>query len=98
MLGGLWLLSLCVVGVIALWSGETLLTLTSVLALLISGSLPLWRRYCLTNVSYSRSLGATRAEFGEIVTLVVSITNLKPLPLSWLRITDSVPDGVRIEG
>jgi uncharacterized protein (DUF58 family) len=98
MLGALWLLSLCVVSVIALWSGETLLTLTSVLALLISGSLPLWRRYCLTNVSYSRSLGTTRAEFGEIVTLVVSITNLKLLPLSWLRITDSVPDGVRIEG
>jgi uncharacterized protein (DUF58 family) len=94
LLGPLWILPLCVILVISLWSGSSLLSLVVTLALLISGSLPLWRRYCLTGVTYERQISVSRAAFGEVITLVAKISNVKALPLTWLRIDDTLPSGV----
>src|SRR5262249_21612724 len=96
LLGPLWILPLCVILVISLWSGSSLLSLVVTLALLISGSLPLWRRYCLTGVTYERQISVSRAAFGEVITLVARISNVKVLPLTWLRIDDTLPSGVRV--
>jgi len=98
MLGELWLLTLFVVGVAAVWSGDMLLTLTVMLTALISASLLVWRRYCLSGVAYRRRLGTTHAAFGETVALRLELTNLKPLPLTWLRIEDAMPNGLSVEG
>jgi len=98
LLGALWVLPLCVILVISLWSGSSLLTLVVVLALLISGSLPLWRRYCLAGVTYERQISASRAAFGEVITLVATISNIKALPLTWLLIDDALPRGVSVLG
>ncbi len=98
MLGELWIVTLLLVGIVAVWSGAALLTLTVLLAGLVSVSLLIWRRYCLAGVSYRRELGATRAAFGETVALTLELINLKLLPLTWLRIEDTVPRGLAIAG
>ena len=98
MLAPLWLLALAVIGVIALWIGDALLTLAVVLALLVSLSLLLWQHYCLVGVSYRRQLSTDRAVFGETIELTTELINLKPLPLTWLQVDDVVPRGLRIDG
>jgi uncharacterized protein (DUF58 family) len=98
MLTPLWLLALAVIGVIAVWTGDALLTLAVVLALLVSSSLLLWQHYCLVGVSYRRRLGASRAVFGETIELTTELINLKLLPLTWLQVDDVVPRGLRIDG
>ena len=50
-----------------------------------------WDRYCLVGLGYRRTLGQTRAFFGEEVPLTLEIVNAKPLPLAWLEIEDAVP-------
>ena len=97
MLGALWLLSLAAAGIWGVWGGDALLTLVAALALMLSASLLLWQRYCLSGVSYARRLGADRAFFGDTVALTIELTNLKPLPLTWLQVTDPVPHGLRVE-
>ena len=52
-----------------------------------------WQRYCLTNLTYSRTIGQERAFFGEAVPLTIEIVNAKPLPLGWVEIEDTVPGG-----
>jgi len=98
MLAPLWLLPLTVIGVIAMWTGDPLLTLAVLLALLVSSSLLLWQHYCLAGVSYRRRLSAGRAMFGETIELTTELINLKPLPLTWLQVDDVVPRGLRIDG
>jgi uncharacterized protein (DUF58 family) len=70
---------------------QPLLFLVSLILLLTAGVSRLWDRYCLVGLSYRRTLGQTRAFFGEEVPLTVEIVNNKPLPLAWLEIDDAVP-------
>jgi len=61
--------------------------------LLVAGVSYVWQRYCLTNLSYHRSIGQQRAFFGEDVPLTVEIVNAKPLPLAWVEVEDTIPGG-----
>ena len=98
MLDELWLFVIGATGVWAVWTGRSLLTLAVALALLVSASLLFWRRYSLEGVGYTRRLATDRAAFDETVELKIELTNLKPLPLTWLQIEDMVPRRLTIEG
>ena len=98
MLDSLWLLAVVLVEGWALWEGNALLTLAASLCLLVSVSLLLTRRVALSGVRFRHALQQRRANFGEIVELTVELINLKPLPLTWLRVEDGVPRQVTIEG
>jgi uncharacterized protein (DUF58 family) len=98
MLDELWLFVIGATGAWAVWTGRSLLTLAVALALLVSASLLFWRRYSLEGVGYTRRLASDRAAFDESVELKIELTNLKPLPLTWLQIEDMVPRRLTIEG
>ncbi|MGC8838653.1 MAG: DUF58 domain-containing protein [Anaerolineae bacterium] len=51
----------------------------------------LWNRLALWGVRYQRILGERRAFVGETITLTVQVDNRKPLPISWLKVTDQIP-------
>lgn len=98
MVDGLWLFILAVLEVWGLWQGRSLLILGTTLALLVSGSLMLWKRWCLAGVTYERHLSEHRAVFGQEVGLSVELLNLKPLPLTWLQVEDTFPRSLVFEG
>jgi hypothetical protein len=98
MLDSLWLLTLAAAGGWAVWAGHSLLTLAVALSAPASASLVLWRRFSLTGVHYARRLDAHRVPFGATVEMTVELVNLKPLPLTWLQIEDTIPRRLRIEG
>jgi uncharacterized protein (DUF58 family) len=84
-LGGLLLFSLLL--------REAELFVIACILLLVAGVSYVWQRYCLTNLSYRRSIGQQRAFFGEDVPLTVEIVNAKPLPLAWVEVEDTIPGG-----
>lgn len=98
MLDALWLAAVVLVEAWALWTGNALLTLAGTLCLLVSASLLFTRRVALTGVRFTHALQQQRANFGDVVEFTVELVNLKPLPLSWLRVEDGVPRQLRIEG
>ncbi|UCG25807.1 MAG: DUF58 domain-containing protein [Chloroflexota bacterium] len=50
-----------------------------------------WRRIALIGVTYERSFDRNHVFPGEPVTLTLTITNRKPVPLTWLQFKDQVP-------
>lgn len=77
---------------------SSLVALFGALGMLSALTLYLWQRTCLARVSYRRSVSATRAEFGEELTLEVELVNDKLLPLPWVRVVDQVPRRLSVAG
>ena len=85
----LWLIGGVLFTSLLLREGQ--LFVVALILLLVAGTSRIWDRYCLVGLGYRRSLGQTRAFFGEQVALTLEIVNEKPLPLAWLEIEDNVP-------
>jgi len=66
------------------------ITLAVVLLLAVAMA-EVWRRWCLTDVSYRRRFSSRYAPFGAEVEYVVEITNRKLLPLVWIETEDELP-------
>jgi uncharacterized protein (DUF58 family) len=92
-----WALSLAAAVLVGAWLSQPLLTLAGALGLLVGGAELLWIRHCLTGVDYERRLGASRAVWGDDVSLTVRLTNRKLLPLTWLQVEDQIPARLDIE-
>jgi uncharacterized protein (DUF58 family) len=57
-----------------------------------------WARLALAAVRYERVLSTHRVFAGETLDLTVRLANDKLLPLTWLRVEDSVPDALTVAG
>ena len=57
-----------------------------------------WNRLSLEDGSYTRQISSNRTFAGESLHLHISISNDKPLPLSKLKVMDSVPADISIDG
>ncbi|HEX9371652.1 MAG TPA: DUF58 domain-containing protein [Roseiflexaceae bacterium] len=66
------------------------LVVLSLLLLLSAGLAALWQRIALANVTYTRALNQHHAFPDDTVELTIQIVNRKPLPLTALRITETV--------
>ncbi len=73
-----------------------LLFLLAVLLALVAVVTMLWQGYALSNLTYTRRLGATRMFVGEETDLSIEIVNAKPLPLAWLKANDEFPAQVEL--
>ncbi|MCZ7567402.1 MAG: DUF58 domain-containing protein [Ardenticatenaceae bacterium] len=87
-----WLIGATIVSGVLLQA--PLLLLLGLLLMVIAAIVWVWDRACLAGVSYERRLENSTLFWGEETDLVVTIANLKPLPLPWLRVEDEVPEEV----
>ena len=54
-----------------------------------------WAAICLWGVVAERSLDGARAFPGDALSISIALDNGKPLPLSWIRARQGIPDGLR---
>lgn len=94
MLGGAWLVVTGLLIVASLATQQVGLLLVALLFFLAGGVSRLWSRYALARVTHKRALSSSRAFFGDVITLEVSLENRKLLPLPWVQIEDDIPDRV----
>jgi uncharacterized protein (DUF58 family) len=94
MKGELWFWVIGALLVVSLLLHEPELFIIASILLLVAGVSYLWQRYCLTNLTYRRSIGQERAFFGEDVPLTIELVNAKPLPLPWVEVEDIIPGGM----
>jgi uncharacterized protein (DUF58 family) len=59
--------------------------------ILIAGVSTAWKRIALAGVTYERNFDRSHAFPGEPVVMTLTISNLKPLPLTWLQFIDELP-------
>ena len=67
-----------------------------VMGLLVAGISWLWNKVSLEEVSYERHLSQQRAFIGEEISMTVTLTNKKPVPLSRVEVNDQVSDAIAI--
>jgi uncharacterized protein (DUF58 family) len=96
LLGSAWLIITVVLVIAAAITRQSLLLVVAVIFFLSSGIARLWSRYALQRLEYKRHLSSNQVFFGESITLDLSISNLKFLPLPWLRIEEEIPEDLTL--
>ena len=98
MLNDLWILLSSILIFIGLVASEGLLLVVGSLVIVLALAARVWERYAFHSVSHSRTISRQRAFIGDIVDYTVSLDNDKVLPLIWVDIQDSFPDGLVLAG
>lgn len=98
MLNDLWILISSIMIFIGLVASEGLLLVVGSLVIVLAIAARIWDRYAFRSVRHSRTIGRQRAFIGDIVDYTVSLDNDKLLPLIWVDIQDSFPDGLDLSG
>jgi uncharacterized protein (DUF58 family) len=94
MLGGAWIFITVLLLFLAIVLKQAPLFIVAVLFFLTSGVARLWSKYSLSRVQFERKLSAKRVFWGDNITLDISVTNAKLLPLPWIMAQEEVPRGV----
>lgn len=81
---------------IGLATGALLLLIVGVMALLVIGGSWVWSCVSIERLSYHRTLGQPRVFAGDAINLTISITNRKPVPLTWVHLGDRLPRGIEV--
>jgi uncharacterized protein (DUF58 family) len=93
-----WLLLAAVLTVFGVAFRRQGLLLIALLLLTIVGVSWCWNRLSLWGVSYCRRFSERRVFCGETVEIALEVSNHKFLPLSWLRVEDTFPSDLPLEG
>ena len=85
-----------IVSIIGLFTGQWPIAAFGALGLVTTTVATVWNRLSLEEVVYERRFPYQRALIGEELTMSVSLTNRKPVPLTWVRVEDEVPDELQV--
>ena len=83
---------------VGIFSGHGLVVAFGAMGLLAGGISWAWNRLALQDLFYDRITAQQRAFVGEEVTLTLTLTNRKPLPLPWIRVEEEVTEALQVVG
>ena len=98
MLNEVWLLVSALLVLIGLLASNGLLLVVGSLVVVVWVAARVWQRHGFRNVSYVRTLSRRRAFIGDTIEYTVELNNDKVLPLIWVDIHDSFPEGLELPG
>jgi len=94
LLGKKWILVFLIILLAAILIKQVALLVVAILFVLTSGIARLWSRYALQRLEYNREVSAKKVFWGETITLDLTLTNSKFLPLPWVNVEEIVPEDV----
>ena len=92
----LWIIFLVVLAIIGFFAGHSVVVGFASMALLASGLAWAWNKVSLEDLSYHRRLSDTRVFSGDEVTMSLTLTNRKPVPLGRVEVDDELPEEIEI--
>lgn len=98
MLNDFWIFCSSLLIFIGLVASEGLLLVVGSLVLVLAIAARIWDRFAFRSVGHSRSISTKRAFIGDTIEYSVTLDNDKVLPLIWVDIQDSFPDGLDLTG
>ncbi|MCH7678033.1 DUF58 domain-containing protein [candidate division KSB1 bacterium] len=98
MLNDFWVFFSGLIIFIGLVASEGLLLVVGSLVLVLAIAARIWERFAFRSVSHTRSISRKRAFVGDTIEYSVSLDNDKVLPLIWVDIQDSFPEGLDLIG
>ena len=98
MLNDFWVFFSSLMIFIGLVASQGLLLVVGSLVLVLALAAWIWERFAFRSVSHTRSISRKRAFIGDTIDYSVSLDNDKVLPLIWVDIQDSFPEGLDLTG
>ena len=98
MLNDFWVFFSSLMIFLGLVASEGLLLVVGSLVLVLALAARVWERFAFRSVSHTRSISRKRAFIGDTIDYSVSLDNDKVLPLIWVDIQDSFPEGLDLTG
>ncbi len=98
MLNDYWVFFSSLMIFIGLVASQGLLLVVGSLVLVLALAAWIWERFAFRSVSHTRSISRKRAFIGDTIDYSVSLDNDKVLPLIWVDIQDSFPEGLDLTG
>ena len=96
MVGESWLLITLILLIVSLITQQTPLLLVTLLVFLTGLLIRIWSRYALAGVIHEHELSNEYAFFGDVVSVEVSVTNRKILPLPVVEIGLEAPEELKV--
>lgn len=93
----LWISILVLLIIIGIFSGQGLVIGFGAMGLVIAGLSWVWNKLSLEDVTYERKLSQQRIFMGEEVTLTITLTNKKPVPLARIQMNDEMPEEIKLK-
>jgi uncharacterized repeat protein (TIGR01451 family) len=93
-----WIVLALILLGIGLVGDHRFFTTAAVALLVMVGITWLWSALSLAGLHYTRSFAEQRAFQGEEIRLTLTVSNRKPLPLTWLTIEDIFPAALPLSG
>ena len=94
----LWLTISCILVFAGLVASQGLLLIVGTLAIIVSIAARIWDRFAFERVAHQRGLSQRRAFIGDSIDYTVTLSNEKLLPLIWVDIQDTFPQGLDLPG
>ena len=98
MLNDFWVFCSSLMIFIGLVASEGLMLVVGSLVLMLAIAARIWDRFAFRSVGHSRTISTKRAFIGDTIEYSVTLDNDKVLPLIWVDIQDSFPDGLDLTG
>ena len=98
MLNEIWLLLSGLLILIGLLASRGLPVIIGAIVLVIWGVTKMWDRAAFQRVTHSRSLSRRHGFIGDSVEYTITLSNEKLLPLIWVEIHDTFPNGLDLPG
>lgn len=83
--------------IIGIFSGQGLVIGFGAMGLVVAGLSWVWNQLSLEDVTYERKLSQQRIFMGEEVTLTITLTNKKPVPLPRIQVNDEIPEEIELK-
>ena len=83
---------------IGLVASQGLLLVVGSLAIIVSLAARIWDKFAFRRVSHGRAFSRSRAFIGDSIDYTVTLSNEKLLPLIWVDIQDTFPQGLELPG
>ena len=94
----LWLTASGLLVFFGLVASQGLLLVVGSLAVIVSLAARVWDRFAFRRVDHRRELSQGRAFIGDSIEYTVTLSNEKLLPLIWVDIQDTFPQGLELPG
>jgi uncharacterized protein (DUF58 family) len=98
MLSDLWVVLFLVMLIVGIIAAQPFVLVLGVVGFLVGGVARVWSRLSLEDVDYTRTVASDPLFVGDEFEMELAVSNRKPLPMPWLRISDTVPIGLEVVG
>ena len=94
----LWIGFFCFVLIVGIFSGQPLIIAFGVMGLAAALLSAGWNKLSLENLIYERNIPTKNTFVGRELSITLSLTNKKPIPLPWVNVNDELSSELHVVG